>query len=87
MNNLNHYIAICKEQLEKGDILITYNALVKFVVQLRTDFIKNLPEYSFSGILHGYLDVTYFYYTDDFLKSKKLKLSLVLNHIDMRLEN
>jgi len=87
MKNLNHYVAIYKEQLNKGDILIAYNELVKFVMKLRVDFIKNLAEhYSFSGILHGYMDYTYFYYTNDILKSKKLKLGLVLNHLEMRFE-
>ena len=87
MENLNKYIAIYKEQLEKGDILIAYNELVKFVMKLRTEFIKTLSDrYSFAGILHGYMDYTYFYYSNDFLKSKKLKLGLVLNHLEMRFE-
>ncbi len=87
MKNLNHYVAIYKEQLNKGDILIAYNELVKFVMKLRIGFIKKLSEhYSFTGILHGYMDYTYFYYTNDFLKSKKLKLGLVLNHVEMRFE-
>lgn len=87
MKNLNHYITIYKEQLDKGDILIAYNHLVKFVMKLRVDFIKKLSEqYSFTGILHGYMDYTYFYYSNDFLKSKKLKLGLVLNHLEMRFE-
>lgn len=87
MKNLNHYITIYKEQLAQGDILIAYNHLVKFVMQLRTHFIKTLSQhYTFSGILHGYLDYTYFYYTNNYLKSKKLKLGLVLNHVNMRFE-
>lgn len=87
MENLNKHVSIYKEQLNKGDILIAYNGLVKFVMKLRTDFIKSLSEqYSFSGILHGYLDYTYFYFSNDFLKSKKLKLGLVLNHLEMRFE-
>lgn len=87
MENLNKYVSIYKEQLEKGDILIAYNELVKFVMKLRTDFIKSLSDqYSFAGILHGYMDYTYFYYSNDFLKSKKLKLGLVLNHLEMRFE-
>ena len=87
MKNLNHYVAIYKEQLSKGDILIAYNGLVKFVMTLRVDFIKrHSKDYSFSGILHGYMDYTYFYYTNEFLKSKKLKLGIVLNHLEMRFE-
>ena len=87
MKNLNNYVAIYQEQLEKGDILIAYNALVKFVMSLRTEFIKTLSDhYSFTGILHGYMDFTYFYYSNDFLKSKKLKIGIVLNHLEMRFE-
>lgn len=87
MKNLNHYVAIYKNQLDKGDILIAYKQLVKFVRKLRVDFKKNLSDqYSFTGILHGYIDYTYFYYSNDFLKSKKLKFGLVLNHLEMRFE-
>lgn len=87
MKNLNHYVSIYKEQLDRGDILIAYNELVKFVMKLRVDFIKSLSEqYSFTGILHGYMDYTYFYYSNEFLKSRKLKLGLVLNHSEMRFE-
>ena len=87
MKNLNDYVKVYKEQLKKGDILIAYNELVKFVMKTRVDFIKNLAnQYSFTGILHGYLDYTYFYYSNDFLKNKKLKLGFVLNHLEMRFE-
>ena len=44
MKNLNHYVTLYKAQLDKGDILIAYNALVKFVMQLRVDFIKSLSQ-------------------------------------------
>lgn len=87
MKNLNHYVAIYKEQLSKGDILIAYKGLVSFVMKLRVDLIKSMSEtYSFSGMLHGYMDYTYFYYMNDFLKDKKMKLGLVLNHKEMQFE-
>lgn len=87
MKNLNHYVAIYKEQLDKGDILIAYKELVKFMMKLRVDCMNSLSEkYSFSGILHGYMDYTYFYYSNKFLKNKKLKLGIVLNHLEMRFE-
>jgi hypothetical protein len=87
MKNLNKYVSVYKEQLNKGDILIAYTELVKFVMKLRTDFMKSLSEkFTFAGILHGYMDYTYFYYSNDFLNSKKLKFGLVLNHLEMRFE-
>ncbi len=87
MKSLNEYVAVYKEELQKGEILIAYNELVKFVMKLRTDFMKSLSDqYTFAGILHGYMDYTYFYYSSAFLKSKKLKFGLVLNHLEMRFE-
>lgn len=87
MDNLNKHIAIYKEQLNRGDIVIAYNALVKFVMKLRVDLSKKHQKiYAFSTILHGYMDYTYFYYSNDFLKSKQLKFGLVLNHLHMQFE-
>ncbi len=87
MGNLNHYVAIYHKQLQKGDILVAYNELVKFMMKQRVRLIKKLDNlYSFTGILHGYMDYTYFYYSDDYLKHSKLKLGLVLNHLEMRFE-
>lgn len=54
MEDLNKYVSIYKDQLKKGDILIAYNELVKFVIYIRAQFIKSFSdEYSFTGILHG----------------------------------
>jgi len=87
MKKLNDFVAVYKEQLDKGDILVAYNALVKFVMKVRADFSKQLSsQYAFANILHGYMDYTYFYYSNEYLKSKKLKLGLALNHLEMRFE-
>ena len=87
MKNLNHYIAMYQKQLQIGDILVAYNELVKFMMKQIISLIKKLDSvYSFTGILHGYMDYTYFYFSNDFLKHKKLKLGLVLNHLDMKFE-
>ena len=87
MKNLNDIVSAYQEELRKGDILIAYNELVKFVMNTRTGLTKKLDhQYSFSKILHGYMDYTYFYYTNDFLKNRKLKFGLVLNHLEMRFE-
>ena len=87
MKNLNDYVASYQSQLQKGDILIAYKELVSFVMKLRTDLKRDSSfDYSVTAILHGYLDYTYFYFSNDFLKSKKLKFGLVLNHLEMRFE-
>ncbi|KXX66624.1 hypothetical protein [Flammeovirga sp. SJP92] len=87
MEDLNKIISAYKEQLHQGDIVLAYNTLIKLMMKVRTSCIKNLSEqYSFAGIFRDYLDYTYFYYSNDFLKGKRLKLGLVLNHMEMRFE-
>lgn len=87
MKHLNHYVDLYKEQLEKGDIQEAYVGLIKYVTRLGTTLSKNLSEiYSFGSIFQGYMDYTYIYYTNDFLKKRKLKMGLVLNHRKMQFE-
>lgn len=87
MKKLNDYVNIYKEQLEKGDIQEAYSELVKYVMRLGTILSKNLSnDFSFGNLFQGYMDYTYFYYTNDFLKERKLKLGLVLNHPKMQFE-
>lgn len=85
--DLNHYISVYKELLAQRDIQIAYSELMKYVQKLKTTFSKSLDsEYSVGSVFQGYMDYTYFYLANDYLKSKKLKLGLVLNHTDMKFE-
>jgi hypothetical protein len=87
MKDLNYYVDSYVEQLKKGDIQKAYTALVKYVTRLGTVLSRNLSEsYSFGSLFQGYMDYTYFYYSNDFLKKRKLKLGLVLNHAKMQFE-
>lgn len=87
MKDLNQYVEIYKEQLRKGDIQEAYAGLVKYVTRLGTALSNNLSEsYSFGNLFQGYMDYTYFYYSNDFLKQRKLKMGLVLNHTKMQFE-
>lgn len=84
---LNDYVTAYKHQLEIGDIQEAYVGLVKYVTRLGTTLSKILSEsYSFGSIFQGYMDYTYFYYSNDFLKKRKLKMGLVLNHTKMQFE-
>ena len=87
MKNFNKYISIYKEQLEKGEIQKAYTGLIKYVMKLRAVFANKLSDkFSFGNILQGYMDYTYFYFSNEQLKKKKLKFGLVLNHQEMRFE-
>jgi len=79
--SLNARISVYKDAFASGEIQKTYQNLVGIVQNLRTDFSKTYTgEYSVANVLHGYIDFTYFYLQNDYLKKHKLKLAIVLNH-------
>lgn len=87
MSDLNYYVNIYKEQVQKGDIQKAYTELVKYVTRLGTNLSNKLSDkYVFGSLLQGYMDYTYVYYTNDYLKQRKLKMGLVLNHTEMQFE-
>ncbi|MBK7456558.1 MAG: hypothetical protein IPJ46_23390 [Anaerolineales bacterium] len=85
--NLNYFVSAYKELLKNGDVQVAYAELVKYVQKLKTVFAKDLSDtYSVGNVFQGYMDYTYFYLSNDFLKDKKLKLGLVFNHNHVRFE-
>jgi hypothetical protein len=71
----------------KRAIFNKHVGLVKYATKLNTTLSKNLSEnYSFGSLFQGYMDYTYFYYSNDFLKKRKLKMGLILNHSKMQFE-
>ncbi|GHG05028.1 DUF7000 family protein [Thalassotalea marina] len=86
-SSLNKLIPAYKEVLADGHFQQTYQRLVGIVQKLRTEFNNQYKnEYSVANILHGYVDYTYFYLQNDFLKHRKLKLAIVLNHQQVQFE-
>ncbi len=85
--SLNSRIPAYKAAFSDGELQKTYQNLVGIVQNLRTEFTKKYKsEYSVAGVLHGYVDFTYFYLQNDYLKKKKLKLALVFNHKNVNFE-
>ena len=85
--NLNYYVSAYKELLKNGDVQVAYAELVKYVQKLKTVFSKDLSDtYSVGSVFQGYMDYTYFYLSNDFLKDRKLKFGLVFNHNHVRFE-
>jgi len=86
-NKLNARIPAYKKAFASGEIQETYQSLVGIVQGLRTEFHKTYKgEFSVANVLHGYIDFTYFYMQNEYLKKHKLKLAIVLNHKDARFE-
>jgi hypothetical protein len=73
--------------LEKGDIQKAYRSIMDFMMSLRIYFEKNYSEYCVSGsIYYGYMDMTYFSFTPEALKEKKLKITIVFIHESVSFE-
>ena len=81
----NDYVSIYHSALQKGDIQIAYGRLVKYVMALCAHFSKRTNSLVWN-VSPGYLDYTYFPFFNEFLREKKLRFGIVLNHLDMRFE-
>lgn len=83
----NDYIAEYRKQLEKGDIQKAYTGLVKYVLNLKSQLSQKVGnEFSFGNASQGYMDYTYFYFFNDYLRAEKLRFGVVLNHEKVRFE-
>jgi hypothetical protein len=84
---INSSISLYKEQINKSDIQKTYGFLLKYVMQIKTDFEKAFSkEYTCGNVSPGYMDYSYFPFVNDYLRGKKLRFGIVLNHNEMRFE-
>ena len=87
MENINSYISFYKEQVNKSDIQKTYMFLLKYVMQVKANFEKAFSkEYSCGNVSPGYMDFSYFPFYNEYLRDKKLRFGIVLNHSEMRFE-
>lgn len=82
-DNINEY----RTQLEKGAIQKAYKGLMEYIMELRTHFKNNYPDYFVSGaIYYGYMDMTYFSFFPKSLKDRNLKVAVVFLHETFRFE-
>jgi hypothetical protein len=83
----NHTLALYKIQIKQGDIQKSYHYLMRYMMHLKAYFSRHLPDtFSMGNISPGYLDFTYFPFFDDFLRERKLRLGIVLNHQSLQFE-
>lgn len=84
--NINKLIKNYKEILQKEDFQYTYYYLMRIMGKIKSEFSKKYKEYSFGNIAPGYLDFTYFSFSNKELRNKDLRFGIVLNHKEMRFE-
>jgi len=76
-----------QHQLETGTVASTYQGLMGFMRNLRTYFINNYPVgYAIGSLYSGDRPISFFPFTPETLKKKKLKIVIVFNHKEMRFE-
>ena len=86
MDSPNDVIREYKSQLSIGMIQVAYKYIMKFMSDLSIYLKKRHPDYTVSALYYGYMDMTYFAFTPDDLKSKKLKIAIVYLHEQGRFE-
>jgi hypothetical protein len=87
MESFHEYMDEYKKQLKKGAIKKAYKGLLEYIMDLRTYFNKQYPDYFVSGsIYYGYMDMTYFSFFPESFKHRKLKVAIVFIHDTFRFE-
>ena len=70
-----------KKQIEVGTIQTAYKGLMEYLMGLKTHLKNSHPEYHVSSnIYFGYMDMSYFSFTPQSIKERKLKCAIVFNH-------
>jgi hypothetical protein len=86
MESFQNYVPEYRKQLKKGYIQEAYKGLVGYIMDLRVYFKNKYPEYFVSGIYQGYMDMTYFSFSPESLKRRKLKIAIVFRYDTFRFE-
>ena len=87
MGSFDKYMNEYRKQMQKGDIRKAYRGLMEYMMGLRLHFRRHYPDYFISGsIYYGYMDMTYFSFTPEKLKRRKLKIAIVFIHEICRFE-
>ncbi|KYC45942.1 MAG: hypothetical protein AMQ74_01880 [Candidatus Methanofastidiosum methylothiophilum] len=86
MESFNQYMDYYRKEMKKGTVRNAYKGLMEYIMDLRTHFKNKYPSYFVSGLYYGYMDMTYFSFSPDSLKDRKLKIAVVFIHDTVRFE-
>ena len=77
----NQEIEKYRKSLVEQSLPETYKFLLEYMNQLQREFSASfIHSFVTKKVLNGYLDYTYFYFSNDLLKEKQLKLGIIFNH-------
>lgn len=87
MTKWQEYLPLYKQQLAETPLQKTYCSLLHYVRELAAFYAKATTQhYSIGNVSPGYMDFTYFPLVNDFLKARKLRFGIVLNHKELCFE-
>jgi len=76
-----------RQLLGEGHLQVAYRGLMKYLSSLRTELKKRHPDfYVSSSVYTGYMDMSYFSFTPEAIKNKKLKIAILFNHENFHFE-
>jgi len=75
MESFNQYMEEYKKEMKKGVIKEAYKGLMEYIMDLRTHLQNKYPDYFVSSLYYGYMDMTYFSFSPESLKDRKLKIA------------
>lgn len=85
--SMNRRIEIYRKRIVEDSLSSTYKFLLSYMSSLQKSFKIEMSEsFSTKNLLNGYLDFSYFYFINEFLISRKLKMGIVFNHLDLTFE-
>lgn len=85
--NLGSYINEYRKQLEEGIIPKAYKGLMEYLSGLRLHFMNEYSgDFAVGSLYQGCMDYSYFAFTPKSLRSKSLKIVIILDHQKMRFE-
>lgn len=86
MESLNGQIRDYTAQLSNGHIQKAYRGIMSFMSGLRIYLENKYPRYDTGTLYPGYMDMTYFAFTPQELKDRKMKIAVVYLHEQNRFD-
>ncbi len=86
MDSFSEHMKEYRKQMMRGVIKEAYKGLMEYLMNLRLHFKNKYPNYFVGALYEGYMDMTYFSFSPQSLKDRKLRIAIVFIHDAVRFE-